>query len=196
VGDRHVETADRDRARRGRPRDRRQCRGRSPDLEIPAGLADVSHLVYAALSEKHDIVAGWTAADQMQVNLMMLGNLLATLETAAPALQRGCSCRTRRPTARTSPGYAYGKEPQPRHCHENFYWLQEDLLRTRAVQAQWTWTIIRPQAVFGWALGGQMNVIAAIGALAAIARARREVLTFPGGQPRSEGAAGDSLTTC
>lgn len=158
------------------------------------GLADVSHLVYAALSEKHDIVAGWTAADQMQVNLTMLGNLLATLETAAPALQRvvllqGAKAYGTHVARMRIPG----KESQPRHCHENFYWLQEDLLRTRAAQAQWTWTIIRPQAVFGWALGGQMNVIAAIGALAAIARARREVFTFPGDSLAIKEATDSSL---
>src|SRR3712207_1029664 len=43
------------------------------------GIADVSHVVYAAVYEKPGLIAGWTEEDQMQTNLAMLRNLVEPL---------------------------------------------------------------------------------------------------------------------
>jgi nucleoside-diphosphate-sugar epimerase len=83
------------------------------------------------------------------------------------------------------------KEHWPRHHHENFYWLQEDLLRERQPHSAWTFTVLRPQAVFGYAIGSPMNIIAAIGAYAVVQRALGQALCFPGGG-RYVSAASDS----
>ena len=143
------------------------------------GLRGVTHLVYAALFEKADLGAGWLEADQIATNLLMLRNLLDALESAGLqhiTLLQGAK--------------AYGvhlgqipvpaREDAPRHLHPNFYWEQEDLLRARQGAGGWRWTVLRPQVVLGFAEGSAMNMVAAIGAYAAISRARGLPLVYPG----------------
>lgn len=142
-------------------------------------LRGVTHLVYAALFEKPDLGAGWLEADQIATNLLMLRNLLGALEGAGlrhVTLLQGAK--------------AYGvhlgqipvpaREDAPRHLHPNFYWEQEDLLRARQGAGGWRWTVLRPQVVLGFAEGSAMNMVAAIGAYAAISRARGLTLVYPG----------------
>jgi nucleoside-diphosphate-sugar epimerase len=62
----------------------------------------------------------------------------------------------------------------------NFYWEQEDYLKARQSGQKWTWTVLRPALVIGMAVGGAMNIIAAIGVYAAILKARGEPLHYPG----------------
>jgi hypothetical protein len=62
----------------------------------------------------------------------------------------------------------------------NFYWEQEDYLKSRQSGQPWTWTVLRPGIVIGMAIGGAMNIVAAIGVYAAIMRERGEPLHFPG----------------
>lgn len=150
-----------------------------------AALPEVTHVVYTALYEKPDLLAGWRDPEQMAVNLAMLRNLLEPLEAAAPGLRH---------VSLLQGAKAYGahleavpvpaKERWPRHAHENFYWLQEDWIRDRQAGKDWHFTIFRPQAVLGFAHGSPMNAVAAIGAYAALRRARGLPLAFPGGGER------------
>lgn len=159
-------------------------------LDARATLRDVTHLVYAALYEKPDLVAGWRERDQMDVNLAMLRNLMDALQ--------GSSLRHVTVLQGTK---AYGlhdvqvpvpaKERWPRAKHEVFYWLQEDLLRDRQPRSPWTFTVLRPQLILGNAVGSPMNVIGAIGVYAATMRELGEPLRFPGGG-RYVHAASDS----
>lgn len=149
-----------------------------------AAMADagpVTHLVYAALHEEDDLVAGWRAEHQMRTNLGMLRNLLDGLERTSPGLEhitllQGTKAYGHHVERMPIPG----KERRPRHPHRNFYWLQEDLLREREPQASWSWTVLRPQVMLGWALGAQMNVLAAAGAHAAVMRELGRPLSYPG----------------
>src|ERR1700722_11993144 len=50
-------------------------------------MSDVTHLVYAALSEKPGIFQGWVDRAQMEVNLSMLRNLFDPLESTAKNLR-------------------------------------------------------------------------------------------------------------
>src|SRR5579862_9507770 len=47
-------------------------------------MADVTDLVYTAVHEERDVVAGWSSQDQMQTNRKMLTNIFEPLEDAAP----------------------------------------------------------------------------------------------------------------
>ncbi len=160
----------------------------SVDLTNPAecaaklgSLAGISHIVYAALFEKPDLGAGWLEADQIATNLAMLRNLLDAVEPANPSLKHVTVLQGAK---------AYGvhlgqipipaRESAPRHIHPNFYWAQEDLIRERQARAGWAWTIFRPQVVLGFAPGSAMNMLAAIGAYAAISRALGLPLVYPG----------------
>ncbi len=155
-------------------------------------LGDVTHLFYAALYEKPDLLAGWRDRDQMEVNLVMLGNLLDALEPAARGLRHITIMQGTK---------AYGlhdkqvpvpaKERWPRAPHDVFYWPQEDLLRENQRKSAWTFSILRPQLILGCAVSSPMNVIAAIGVYAAVMRELGRPLAFPGGG-RYVHAASDS----
>lgn len=157
-----------------------------------ARMAGVTDLLYAALYEKPNLVAGWRDSDQMDVNLAMLRNLMDALEAGASGLRHVTVLQGTK---------AYGlhdvqvpvpaKERWPRAPHAVFYWPQEDLLRQRQPHAKWHFTVLRPQLILGHAVGSPMNVIAAIGAYAATMRELGRPLCFPGGG-RYVHAASDS----
>ena len=146
-----------------------------------ADLRGVTHIVYAALFEKPNLGQGWLEADQIAVNLVMLSNLFDAIEAANPGLRHVTLLQGAK---------AYGvhlgqipvpaRERAPRHIHPNFYWAQEDFLRARQRGKAWTFTILRPQVVIGFAPGSAMNMLAAVGAYAAISRELGLPLIYPG----------------
>ena len=157
-----------------------------------AKLQGVTHVLFAALYELPELVAGWRDPKQMAVNEAMLRNLLDALEHHAKGLRHISLMQgTKAYGGHVEPAPVPAKERWPRHWHENFYWLQEDLLRARQAHAAWTFTVLRPQLVFGFAISSPMNVVAAIGAYAAILREQGQPLKFPGGG-RYINAASDS----
>jgi nucleoside-diphosphate-sugar epimerase len=156
------------------------------------GLGDTTYLLYAALYEKPELVAGWRDPEQMAVNEAMLRNLMDALETSAKGLRHVTILQgTKAYGGHVEPAPVPCKERWPRHSHENFYWLQEDLLRQRQAGSAWTFSILRPQIVLGYAVSSPMNIIAAIGAYAAVLREMGRALSFPGGG-RYINAASDS----
>jgi nucleoside-diphosphate-sugar epimerase len=157
-----------------------------------SSLSEVTHVMFAALYELPELVAGWRDPRQMAVNEAMLRNLLDALQPAAKGLRHITLMQgTKAYGGHVEPAPVPAKERWPRHAHENFYWLQEDLLRQRQPHAAWTFTVLRPQLIFGHAVGSPMNVVAAIGAYAALQRELGQPLKFPGGG-RYINAASDS----
>ena len=155
---------------------------------------DVTHVLYTALYEKPDLVAGWRERDQMDVNETMLRHLLDALEPVARGLKhitimQGTKAYGMHATQIPVPA----KERWPRADHEVFYWQQEDLLRERQRNAAWTFSVLRPQLILGNAVGSPMNVIAAIGVYAAVMRELGEPLAFPGGGRYVHGASDSRL---
>lgn len=151
-------------------------------LEAMRSLPQVTHLMFAALYEKPDLVAGWRDPEQMAVNLSMLRNLLDALEHHARGLRHVTLMQgTKAYGSHVEPAPVPCKERWPRHAHDNFYWLQEDLLRERQPKAGWTFTVLRPQIVLGYAVSSPMNIMAAIGTYAAVMRELGRPLAFPGG---------------
>ncbi|HAL38308.1 MAG TPA: hypothetical protein DCP03_09415 [Polaromonas sp.] len=169
------------------------------DLTDPAAcvsaaqsLTHVTHVMFAALYELPELVAGWRDPKQMAVNEAMLRNLLDALQPAAKGLRHITLMQgTKAYGGHIEPAPVPAKERSPRHRHDNFYWLQEDLLRERQPHAGWTFTVLRPQLIFGYAIGSPMNIVAAIGAYTAVQRELGRSCTFPGGG-RYINAASDS----
>ena len=158
--------------------DKRRC------AEVFGQMSDVTHLVYAAVNEKPGLVEGWRDREQMRLNLAMLENLFAPLAAAAQGLRHVSLLQgTKAYGAHLGPIAIPARERQPRHPHENFYWLQEDYLRARQAGKGWRWTIWRPQLIFGDAVGSNLNVIPAVGVYAAVRREAGLPLSFPGGPP-------------
>ena len=144
--------------------------------------SDVTHVVFAALHEQPALVAGWTEVDAIRVNVAMLKNALDAVEETAPRLKH---------IALMHGGKAYGvhlgppprvpsRETDPRHMPPNFYFDQEDLLKERQRGKSWSWTVFRPPAVCGFAVGSPMNTILTVGIFAAISRALGQPLRFSG----------------
>jgi nucleoside-diphosphate-sugar epimerase len=147
-------------------------------------MSDVTHLAYAALSEKPGIFEGWVDRAQMEVNLTMLRNLFDPLQSAAKNLQHVSLLQgTKAYGAHLAPIPIPARERAARHPHENFYWLQEDYLRAQQAGKNWNFTILRPQIVIGEAIGGNLSLIPPLGVYAALLREKGEPLYFPGGNP-------------
>jgi nucleoside-diphosphate-sugar epimerase len=151
-------------------------------IEVFSRMSDVTHVVYAALYEKPGLIGGWYERDQMETNLAMLKNLLDPLEEATTGLEHVTLMQgTKAYGVHHAPLEVPAKERNPRHQHDNFYWLQEDYLREKQQNGRgWTWTIFRPQIIFGEALGSNMNPIPALGVYAALQRHAGLPLDFPG----------------
>ncbi len=141
---------------------------------------DVTHLVYAALYEKPELVRGWFEADHIETNRSMLENLLDAVESTrlehVTLLQgtKAYGAHLGRPIPLPA------RERRARAEHANFYFAQEDLLRERSDARDWSWTILRPQVVTGVAVGSAMNIAATLGAFAVLCRELGRPLVHPG----------------
>lgn len=148
-------------------------------------FSGTTHVVYAALQESPQLVSGWRDHELMARNLRMFEHALRPLLAAhGDTLQHVSLLQGAK-----AYGLHVGRSPLPakersaRDGHDNFYFLQEDALRAFAESASWSWTILRPQVVFGDSIGSPMNLLPAIGVYAAIERERGRPLAFPGGPP-------------
>ncbi len=155
---------------------------RAATLAALGGVRGITRVLYAALHEKPDLGRGWLEQDQITTNRAMLENLLDAVEPGDPGLRHIAVLQgTKAYGVHLGQMPIPGKEGAPRHIHPNFYWAQEDLLRARrAAGAPWRFTILRPQAVIGFALGSAMNLLSALGCYAAISRELGFPLTWPG----------------
>jgi nucleoside-diphosphate-sugar epimerase len=152
--------------------------------KVVRSLPEVTHLVYAALYEKPELLAGWLDAEQIATNAAMFRNVLGPLVDHAPALRHVAILQGTK---------AYGIHVRPipvparedrdeAHDVANFYWEQEAYLKEHAA-GRFAWTIFRPQGIFGGSVGSAMNAIVALGTYGAILREAGEPLHYPGGDP-------------
>jgi nucleoside-diphosphate-sugar epimerase len=160
--------------------DTAQCAAVAPALQ------GATHLVYAALYEKADLVDGWRDETQIRTNDLMLRNLMAALEPVAPSLRH---------VALLQGTKAYGVHVRPltvparegrseMYEQPNFYWAQENFLRELQRGKRWHWSILRPVLIVGLAMGGAMDLIPPLGVYAAMLREAGRALDYPGGAAR------------
>jgi nucleoside-diphosphate-sugar epimerase len=149
-------------------------------------LADVTHVIYAAVHELAGLAPGWTDEPAMQRNAAMLRHVMEPLLEAADVrhvslLQGTKAYGVHHPAGRSS-GRNPLRERHPRVEHPNFYFLQEDYLRAKQDGSSWALTVFRPTVIYGDAIGTNMNLIPVIGAWAALLRDEGRALDFPGQQ--------------
>src|ERR1700704_12555 len=155
-------------------------------LRDAAQLQGATHLVYAALYEAPNLVDGWRDPGQIQTNDLMLRNLMAVLEPAAPSLRH---------VALLQGTKAYGVHVRPltvparegrseMYEQPNFYWAQENFLRELQRGKAWHWSILRPVLIVGETIGGAMDLIPPLGVYAAVLREQGRALDYPGGAAR------------
>lgn len=148
-------------------------------------MADVTHLVYAALSETPGLFGGWLDEDNIKRNDAMLRNLFEPLSRVAQNLQHVSLLHGTKAYGLHHPDVLPERirnplrEREPRVAHRNFYFAQEDYLSEKQKGANWAMTVFRPTVIYGDATGNNMNPIPAIGAYAALLRERGEPLYFP-----------------
>jgi nucleoside-diphosphate-sugar epimerase len=140
-----------------------------------APLKGVTHIVFAAYVEKD------TPGERSLVNLSLLRNLLNVVDKSAPGLRH---------VTLYQGGKAYGsdlgpfktpaREDDPRLMGPNFYYDQEDFLREQQSGQPWHYSVLRPEAVCGFAVGNPMNLIMVIAVYAAISKELGLPLRFPG----------------
>lgn len=149
-----------------------------------AALGPVTHVAFAAVQELPDLVAGWSSGRQSDANLAMLRNLLDALAAGAGGSFRHLTLLqgTKAYGIHLGPMKLPAKESDPRHMPPNFYFEQQDLAAERAAREGWSWTVLRPQMIFGFALGTPMNMLMALGAYAAVSRELGLPLVFTGGE--------------
>ena len=148
----------------------------------------MTHVVFGAYVEKD------TPAERSAVNVALLRNLLDAVEASSPGLQHVTIYQG---------GKAYGadlgpfktpaREDDPRLMPPNFYYDQEDHLRERQKGKRWTFSILRPEAVCGYAVGNPMNLTMVIAVYAAISKELGLPLRFPGTGGRLPGALSGHL---
>ena len=146
-------------------------------------FADVTHVVYAALYEKPELIAGWRDQEQIATNTTMLVNALSVLGDQPSLRHLTLLQGTKAYGAHIAPMRIPGREREPRHPSANFYWNQEDHVKAFAGERGWAYSIMRPQVVSGFALGSPMNMLSALGVYAAVQRELGEPLRYPGGAP-------------
>ncbi|OUL22662.1 hypothetical protein BV378_22275 [Nostoc sp. RF31YmG] len=137
-------------------------------------LKDITHIFYAAYQEYK------TAADLSKYNVGMLRNIVEAVEKAADGFRHITFIQG---------GKAYGahfglyktpaKETDPRHFPPNFYYDQEDYLRDAAKGKLWGWTALRPDIIFGFAVGNPMNLGNLIAVYASLCKELGVPLRYP-----------------
>lgn len=145
-------------------------------------LTDIVQIVFAALHEEPNLVAGWLTKGQIDRNEAMLRN---TVEAIAPHAKG-----LRNITILQGPK-AYGVHVHPirqgaredrdeDYTIPNFYWAQENYLKERQRGQSWSWNVLRPALVIGMSVSGAMNMYGVIGVYAAVLKERGEPLYYPG----------------
>jgi nucleoside-diphosphate-sugar epimerase len=144
--------------------------------------ADITHVAYAAIYENpHDLVGGWSNADQIEVNNAMLRNVIEPLVAGKSALQHVSILQgTKAYGVHLHPIAIPARESDPRDDHPNFFLDQQDYVRDAGAKHGFNYTVLRPQLVTGKTQGA-LNVLPAIGVYAAIRREKGEKFSFPGG---------------
>ena len=161
------------------------------DLTDDGGCAEIlareaagtTHLVYAALYEQAQLVAGWLDEEHSAINARMFRNVLDAVDGASADLRH---------VTMMEGGKSYGVHVRPvaipsREGRDDardvpmFYWPQQDYLRAKRAERPWHWTIFRPASICGESFASAMNPIPALGAYAAVLKAEGEPLHYPGG---------------
>lgn len=138
-------------------------------------LADVTHLVFAAYQEHP------TLAAQVAPNVALLRSTLDALKTVGAPLRHVTLYQGHKYYgSHLGPFKTPAYETDPRLPGPNFYYDQEDLLRQRAQQENFHFTILRPEAVCGIATGNPMNLMTAIAVYATLCKHEKIPLRFPG----------------
>ena len=144
--------------------------------------ADTTRLAFAAYVEHADL------AGQIAPNVALLENTLDALDRLGAPLRHVTLYQGMKYYgAHLGRFRTPAKEDDPRLMVPNFYYDQEDLLRERAASRGFAMTVLRPEAVIGYAQGTPMNLLMAIGTYVSMTKELGLPLRFPGARTTYDG---------
>jgi nucleoside-diphosphate-sugar epimerase len=150
---------------------------------------DISHVYFATWSRQD------TEAENCRVNSEMLRSALtatgAVSDIEHVTLITGLKHYLGPFEAYASaPAETPFRESQSRLEFQNFYYEQEDVLFSEAERQGFTWSVLRPHTMIGFALGNVMNMGVTLAVYANICRVTGEPFVFPG-SPEQYGGVTD-----
>ncbi len=146
-------------------------------------MVDVTHLVFSAVHERPGLVSGWFDPVTIAKNAEMLRNVIEPLASAADLRHVSLLQGTK------AYGVHRGLESGPRvplreidedGDHPNFYFEQEQFLRSRQAEIGYSITVLRPTVIYGDAAGTNMNPLLPLAVYGSLLRVHGEPLHFPG----------------
>ncbi|KAF7817450.1 3-oxo-Delta(4,5)-steroid 5-beta-reductase [Senna tora] len=147
-----------------------------------SGLSDVTHIFYVSWTSRP------TEAENCEVNGAMFRNVLRAVIPNAPNLRH--ICLQTGVKHYVGPFELFGKiqphdtpftEDLPRLDAPNFYYTQEDILLEEVENKHGlSWSVHRPQVIFGFSPYSLMNLIGTLCVYAAICKHEGVPLKFPG----------------
>ncbi|KAF4367213.1 hypothetical protein G4B88_026720 [Cannabis sativa] len=147
-----------------------------------SGLTDVTHIFYVTWAKRA------TEVENCEVNGAMLSNVLQVLIPNAPNLSHICLQTGTKHYV--GPFEALGTielheppftEDMPRLNVPNFYYTLEDILYKEVEKKEGlTWSVHRPNVIFGFSPHSLMNLIGSLCVYAAICKHEGRPLKFPG----------------
>jgi nucleoside-diphosphate-sugar epimerase len=140
-----------------------------------SGIGDVTHIFYAAL------YWGKNVFDEVGPNLAMLTNLVEAVEYTSKQFRKVVLLEgAKYYGAHLGPYKTPAKEDDPRHMPPNFYYDQEDYLKTQSAGKSWSWSALRPSSICGFGVGNPMNMATVIAVYAVLCKEIGIPLRFPG----------------
>jgi nucleoside-diphosphate-sugar epimerase len=139
-----------------------------------APAAGATHLFFAAYLPQ----GSWAA--EVAPNRALLVNTVEGLEAVgAPLRHVTLVTGAKYYGVHLGPSAAPAAETEPRHLGPNFYYDQEDYLRSRE-GAAWRWTNLVPTHLTGFSTGNPMNLALSVAVYASLVREAGLRLDFPG----------------
>jgi len=113
----------------------------------------------------------------------MLANLLDAAEQTMPRFANiNLLQGTKYYGCHLGPFKTPAKETDPRVPGADFYYSEEDLVRARQKDGNWTWTAVRPHSVCGYAAGNPMNLAVVLAIYGAMLKELGRPFGFPGNE--------------
>jgi nucleoside-diphosphate-sugar epimerase len=157
-------------------------------------LSYIIQIVFAALHEEPNLLAGWTQPSHIERNRAMLRNTLDAVLHGETGKQGTLKNVTILQGAKAYGAHVHPIRTGAREDRDedktipNFYWAQEDYLKaaqksyaiSHPDRTPWTYNALRPALVVGMSSAGAMNFVAVLGVYASILKERGQKLTYPG----------------
>ena len=138
-------------------------------------IGDVTHVFYSAL------YWGKSVFDEVGPNLAMLTNLVETVERSSTQFRKVVLLEGAKwYGAHLGPYKTPARENDLRHMPPNFYYDQEDYLKTRSAGKSWSWSALRPSSICGFAVGNPMNMATVLAVYAVLCKEMGLPFRFPG----------------